>query len=364
MNWKVVARADNPDQQTLSTLEELTGLGRGEVLLALRRNGLTAGDGLTEDRARTLSASLSGFGLSCTVLPSLVPGAREHGSSAMFRVVLTGYKPGNRARLRERLEKLSGLPPEQVVLWLARIPFVLKDGIDHETARQIRRLLTDSGGIVEIKPSSSPGAAALPLRPGRDSATLERTGPASESPSPASIPAAAGTPVLRAGAALEEEPPGSPEPPALEEIPTDGAFPPMLRFCSPGRAPLDPPVIPGVEDLSRVPQVLGTLPPVISLPKPPFPAQALAVYVSAGSGRVLSDVSRILRELFDFRDAEISLSRNLPFWVATVGTAEKAIEFSSLLEEAGATVLVRNSDGPPSAPASGGPGFLEWLRQA
>jgi hypothetical protein len=357
MTWKVVAKADNPDQQTLSTLEELTGLGRGEVLLALRRNGLTAGDGLTEDRAKSLSASLSGFGLLCTVMPSADAGPAGD-APALFRVVLTGYKPGNRARLRECLERLSGLPPEQVVLWLGRIPFVLKDGIDHESARKIRRALSEAGAMVELKPSGLQGEASR-ARPEADAARESRP---ARAPARQSEAAAGSRQKSVLEPAIEKEPPALPEPPVLEGAHVDGACPPRLRFFSPGRAASEPPVIPGKDDLEKVPPAFATLPPAISHPRPPGPVQPLSVFLHAPSRRALADASRALCEQLDFRESDLPGSGSDPVWIATVGTPEKAAELSALLEEAGATVMVRPDSSPFTLPRPRAVwSFLSWL---
>jgi len=354
MRWKVVARADNPDQQILSTLEELTGLGRGEVLLALRKNGLTAGDGLTEERASALSSSLSGFGLDCTVLPSP---DRQAGrpEASLFRVVLTGYRPGSRARLRERLEKLSGLPPEQVVLWLAKIPFVLKDGIDHETARRIRRALSESGGIVELKPvpgSVRPVEVEIPQ--------VEPSVPATAAPREKGedLPPPAGAEPEEPG----EDPPPPPDPPVMEGGSTGRGCPPILRFVSPGCAPPEPPFIPGPEELGRTPPGISFLPPPVPLTDPPEPEQAFHLFVSVSSKRARSEVESILQRRLDLKGPEAALDPERPFWVAATASAEKAMELSCLLEEAGATVIVSCSREAPSLREPGGRGFLSWIR--
>jgi len=357
MNWKVVARADNPDQQTLSTLEELTGLGRGEVLLALRRSGLVAADGLSEDRARILAANLgSGFNVSCTVLPS--PGGRGSSSTA-FRVVLTGYQPGQRARLRETLEKLSGLPPEQVVLWLARIPFVLKDSVDHETARRIKRILGDAGGIVELKPLSGPvhPPAADPVRaaPPREPAPAAR-------PVPASRPHGAEPAVPPASS---EPPEQLPEPPALPETRWSSDAPPALCFSAPGRAAAVPPRLPSQEELCRIPPEGALRPPVHQGSPPPLPSSPHHLYLGRPSPLDRTRVADALCSVLDFRreEAEVALDGS-PAWILTISSFEKAVEIAARLESCHATVLV---SGNPPAPVAVAParaahhGFLRWL---
>lgn len=358
MNWKVVVRADNPDQQTLSTLEELTGLGRGEVLLALRRSGLVAADGLGEDRARILAANLgSGFNVSCTVLPS--PGASGTASTS-FRVVLTGYQPGQRAKLRETLEKLSGLPPEQVVLWLAKIPFVLKDSVDHETARRIKRMLSDAGGIVELKPLSGPvqpqasdSARSLPPRESRPAAR----------PVPGARTHAA-EPTVQA--APTDPPDQMPEPPALPETRWSSEAPPALCFSAPGRAAAVPPRLPSREELTRIPPEGALRPPVCQCTPPPPPSSPHHLYLGRPSPLDRTRVADALCSVLDFRreEAEVALDSS-PAWILTVASFEKAAEIATRLESCRATVLVSGNPPAPVAGAPGGalrPGFLRWLR--
>ncbi len=358
MRWKVVVRAENPDASTLFTLEELTGLSRGEVLLALRRNGLAAGDDLDEDRARALADSLGGLGLSSTTLPS--PG-REESPSPLFKLVLTGYQPGSRARLREKLEKLSGLPPEQIVLWLSRIPFVLRDSVDHDTARTIKRALLEAGATVELKPSQSRQAMPAPAP--------------DESPSEAPA-GAAGTSGTRGGPAdpaveaadMEEPPIGDPPPgpPEIEYCTASAGPPEVLRFSAPGRSLPLPPVLPGAADLEKTPPVTVGTPSVIQASEPPVLGQALQILVSASSPIVAGRLRRTLASALDFREEEIcSLKEGSMYLVATVPGPEKAEELSSMLESTGATVVVRPAglgDVLPGTVPSDTTGFLSWLR--
>lgn len=368
MSWKVLARGDNPDRQALSTLEELTGLGRGEVLLALRRSGLIAADGISEERARSLAASLSGFGLECSVVPA---GAGDSEAvSARFRVVLTGFRPGHRARLRERLQQMSGLPPEQVVLWLARIPFVLRDDVDHETARRIRKSLVDAGGFVELRP------LRIPRQEGA-SKPLPACEPAQGGfPSPPGACATAGLEGAdapeasrhRAEAPTEsaEAPPGVelPEPPLPGRTKWSRLPPPVLRFFAPGTTPALPPVLPGTEESRRMPPVAAVRPPRFAVP-PPAPERCYSILVGRPSEEGLKALSSALSRELDLREEEIArLSRRFPAWVATFSSPEKRHEVACRLEEMSATVLV---DPPGAAPSSqdesggSGGGLLSWL---
>ena len=149
MDWKVVARGGRPSPETLEALCRLTGLRRDEVVLALGREGVVAGTRLSEERAQSLGDSLSrDLGIACRILPD---GGQAPGEPR-FRVILTGFRSGYRSRLRRKLQELTGLPPEQVTLWLSRVPFVLSRNVDSRTAESIRRSVTPAGGIVQVAP--------------------------------------------------------------------------------------------------------------------------------------------------------------------------------------------------------------------
>lgn len=368
MSWKVLARGDNPDIQALSTLEELTGLGRGEVLLALRRSGLVAAEGISEERARALAASLSGFGLECSAVPA--ESDDSEALNARFRVVLTGFRPGHRARLRERLQKLSGLPPEQVVLWLARIPFVLRDEVDHETARRIRKALVDAGGFVELRPlriarqgraPKAPPEAEAP--PGESPALLEPCSPARPD---ASGPSGASCVSAEASGADEEAPPvvEPVEPPLPDRSKWSRLPPPVLRFFAPGTTPPLPPILPGAEESGRIPPVAAVRPPKFSKP-PPAPSHRYSIHIGRPSEEGLKVLSSALSKELDLREEEIArLSRRFPAWVATFASQEKRDEIACRLEEMPITVLVGPPEPAPAGreePGESPGGLLSWL---
>ncbi|NLP05503.1 hypothetical protein GX411_06110 [Candidatus Fermentibacteria bacterium] len=369
MSWKVLARGDNPDRQALSTLEELTGLGRGEVLLALRRSGLVAADGVSEERARSLAASLAGFGLECSAVPA--ESDDSDALSARFRVVLTGFRPGQRARLRERLQRMSGLPPEQVVLWLARIPFVLRDDVDHETARRIRKSLVDAGGFVELRPLRIPlqsGAQRHPpsadAAPGGFPPPLARYAPVP--PTDGCGSPEASTPSAEASAEEAEAPPvlESVEPPLPDRSKWSRLPPPVLRFFAPGTTPALPPVLPKADESGRMPPVTAVRPPRFATP-PPAPEPRYSIRVGRPSEEGLKALSSALSRELELREEEIArLSRRFPAWVATFSSPEKRHEIACRLEEMSVTVLV---DPPGPAPEGlEGPGesrrgLLSWL---
>ncbi len=152
MNWKVTLSGSKPSKKVIEILIELTDMERTEVLLALKKGSLVAGSGLSKVRAENLAASLSKHrSIKSTVLPA--DDADAH--TVSFRVVLVECEVGKRSRLRRTLQELAGIHHEQAVLWLSRIPFVIRKNVDNNTARQIKRTITDAGGIVRIEPELS-----------------------------------------------------------------------------------------------------------------------------------------------------------------------------------------------------------------
>lgn len=153
MRWKVVVEGDKPSRETIRVIAELTSLLHDEILLSLGDGNLTAGNDLTESEAQKLADQLCRDpAVKCRVLPNREPASI---SSPSFRVLLVDFRPGYRTRLRRRLQKLTGLSNEQVVLWLSRMPFALRSGVDGDTARQIRKRIVEAGGIVRIEPDSA-----------------------------------------------------------------------------------------------------------------------------------------------------------------------------------------------------------------
>lgn len=375
MSWKVLVRAENPSPGTLATLEELTGLGRGEVLLALRRTGLVVGEDFDEERARALSRTLGDLGLSCSVSPSAIPEATQ------FRVVLTGFRPGYRARLRETLQKLSGLPPEQIVVWLSRIPFVLKDSVDHETARRIKRVLVEAGGMVDLrqaredpaqapagKPAAAPGSQAAP---GADAAAVvQATDPSAVSPAvrpdgcpPPPEPARESEP---AGDPPVDPPPcqAQDEPPLLPESRMPGQAPPALCFRWPGRSPQEPPVIPTLEDLQRIPPSSCDTPPLLSRP-PSARSGSLSVYLSAVSGEAVEPLLATLCERLEFRreEALALVGSPPPVRIASGQQPGKAAEIAAMLEGPGVTLSICSTQPSRLQRESAHDGFMSWLNR-
>ena len=153
MRWKVVVGGDNPSRETIRVIAELTSLLHDEILQSLGDGNLTARNNLTESEAQKLADQLGRDpDVICRVLPDVEPSST---SSPSFRVLLVDFRPGYRTRLRRRLQKLTGLSNEQIVIWLSRMPFALGSGVDGDTARQIRKSIVEAGGIVRIEPDSS-----------------------------------------------------------------------------------------------------------------------------------------------------------------------------------------------------------------
>ncbi len=358
MSWRVLARAENPAPGTLATLEELTGLGRGEVLLALRRNGLLVGDGFEEERARALSKTLGDLGLICSVSPDESPEA------TLFRVVLTGFKPGHRARLRETLQKLSGLPPEQIVVWLSRIPFVLRDSVDHETARRIKRTLVESGGMVDLRPVATPRPPSAGTVHGITPPRVVRETPP-ETPPAAVVEASEKRTRIPERTAEDPSPPLPESPPVLPEGRMPGQAPPSLLFRWPGSTPPEPPVLPSLEDLSRIPPQVSEAPPIIA-PAPSQPENALSVYLSSVSPEAVDGVIGTLCERLDFRreEAMALIDGGMPSRVASGQPQRKAAEIAALLERPGVTVSLCTSTPSRPAPRRSPEGFMSWLNSS
>lgn len=153
MRWKVVVRGEKPSRETIRVIAELTSLLHDEILQSLGDGNLIARSDLTESEAQKLADQLGRDpDVICRVLPDREPSST---SSPSFRVLLVDFRPGYRTRLRRRLQKLTGLSNEQIVVWLSRMPFTLGSGVDGDSARQIRKRIVEAGGIVRIEPESA-----------------------------------------------------------------------------------------------------------------------------------------------------------------------------------------------------------------
>lgn len=153
MKWKVVVGGDKPSRETIRVIAELTSLLHDEILQSLGDGNLTVRANLAESEAQKLADQLGrDHDVMCRVLPEREPSSI---SSPSFRVLLIDFRPGYRTRLRRRLQILTGLSNDQVVVWLSRMPFALGSGVDGDTARQIRKRIVEAGGIVRIEPESA-----------------------------------------------------------------------------------------------------------------------------------------------------------------------------------------------------------------
>lgn len=153
MKWKVVAGGEEPSLKTISLIAEITSLLHDDVLSQLADGNLVIRSGLPENDAQKLADQLGrDRGVSCRVLPdsSSIPDELPR-----FSIVLVDFRPGYRTRLRRKLQKLTGLPHEQIVHWLSRIPFSLGSGVDGETAKSIRKTIVEAGGIVRVEAESA-----------------------------------------------------------------------------------------------------------------------------------------------------------------------------------------------------------------
>ncbi|MCD4708746.1 MAG: hypothetical protein K8S62_13515 [Candidatus Sabulitectum sp.] len=143
MFWKIVLRGNNPSGRILAVLCARTA----ETIDSVREmldspDGLVLQTGLSRERAQALSLELPHDG-------SVQIHTRPDEEACM--PVLMGYRPGSRGRLRVALQKLSRLPTEEVIRFLASIPIVLKPDADRATAESIKRILERAGGIVDIR---------------------------------------------------------------------------------------------------------------------------------------------------------------------------------------------------------------------
>lgn len=159
MNWSVVARGRSPSGEAVVHLCSRTGRPASDVRAGLVfQRGFVIREGLDRDEADSLAASLSFHGITIEVVPST--GSPDTDG---FRVVLTGYTPGSRGRLRAALMRMSGRTDEEVIGFLARIPFALRRCASAETAASVRRVIEAAGGVVEIRPEGTEAERPSPV---------------------------------------------------------------------------------------------------------------------------------------------------------------------------------------------------------
>ncbi|OPL17958.1 MAG: hypothetical protein AVO35_07300 [Candidatus Aegiribacteria sp. MLS_C] len=280
MKWKVEVLGDRPSEGTVQLLARRTDLPMDSVLLSFSRGETVVCAGLSEGEAQKIADGLKrDRGVTCRVLPD---GEGTPEPVQLYRVLLVNYRPGYRTRLRRRLQEMTRLPQEQVIDWLSRMPFALSKGVDSETARKIRKSLTESGGIVRIE-TETPIQENLATR--RKSNAVFRPSPRSEPKTDESDTLFGRKEPAESHGTASGEPPvtGLPEgfftgPPPLDTIHTpDGVvlMHPPPRFaagipsvCMDTGYALEPPLLPD-SDPGAIPCVLVLAPPEAQSTEPP-----------------------------------------------------------------------------------------------
>ncbi len=356
MDWRVIARGLSPSGAAVVHLCTRTGFPASEVRRGLASDeGLVIREGMGRGVADSLAASLSFDGITLEVVPSTAAAAAAEG----FRVVLTGYSPGSRGRLRAALVKMSGRPEEEVIAFLSRIPFALRRNADPETAAAVRRFIEAAGGVVEIRPEAleSGDAPAAPETAGSPPGG-KPTAPVVSSGPPASLYRSLPPPVetIEAGMVFREPHRYTPLPPeAHGEIPGRAAplkgssFPEPYPtvFSAPARASGIPPagkpeIAPGVP-----PAVCGPFHPVFMCPVPDSQAVRTALLLQSSLGLSAGAAERAVRRTHSV----VALGRS---------RREASEKFRLLVSMGLPVTLVR----PRSLPARSGDHvwFGNWIR--
>lgn len=372
MSWRVVVRGDSPRGDSIVVLCNLTGLTMSEVQLALLKDGVVVGDGLSEPRARELADSIQkDSSLDCLIEHSVTVGE----SPATFRVVLTGYRPGSRARLRRTVQKMSGLPFEQVIVWFSRIPFVLRENARHSTAMAIRRALTEAGGLVDLQPESS-ATIVLPgkMEPAAVDSPPEVETHLAEDPEPvpvATVEAVAVTdiddsdfPVPSNGIAE------FPIPPVIalldEQTPRQDGIdrPPVIRFTEPGRTPVVPPIFGAADDVEEgEPYVIEFIEPSTAiLNAPALPHNTMKLFLCDPAEEDRDNVAEVLARICDFpKQTSAGLMASCPTWIASFYDTRRASRFSTELAKMGVTVVMARNMPEFTHTGEAAGSLLEWL---
>jgi ribosomal protein L7/L12 len=286
MKWKVTVQGDNPTEESVRILTGHTGLPMDSILLSFSQEDDVECTGLSEAEAQNIADSLRrDSGIHCRVLPDI---AEEIQPAPRYRVLLVNYRPGYRTRLRRRLQELTRLPQDQVVLWLSRMPFALSRGIDSETAKRIKKSISEAGGIARIETESQIQDRLTTKR--RSNAVFKTS--ASSAALPEIDESGTGSLFEKASEtaedAIEVIPPvitSLPDgysigPPPIDEVETSGGrvfLHPPARYAvgSPSRSvnegihTMPPPVLPDVSDRNPPEPILFSPPDVIGEDKPP-----------------------------------------------------------------------------------------------
>jgi hypothetical protein len=372
MSWRVVVRGDSPKGDSIVALCNLTGLTMSEVQLALLKDGVIVGDGLSEPRARELADSIQKDStLDCLIEHSVIAGD----SPATFRVVLTGYRPGSRARLRRTVQKMSGLPFEQVIVWFSRIPFVLRENARHSTAMAIRRALTEAGGLVDLQPESS----ATIVLPGKTEPAAVDSPPEVEAQAaedPELVPIVAVEAVTGSGADDFDFPVPSNGftelliPPVIalpdEWTPEqDGIHrPPVFRFTEPGKTPAVPSIFDAADDVEEgEPFVVEfTEPSSPILKAPALPHNTMKLFLCDPAEEDRDNVAEVLARVCDFpMNTSTGLVNNCPAWIASFYDTRRVSRFTTELAKMGVTVVMARNMPEFTHTGEASVSLLEWL---
>jgi len=372
MSWRVVVRGDSPRGDSIVVLCNLTGLTMSEVQLALLKDGVVVGDGLSEPRARELADSIQkDSSLDCLIEHSVIAGD----SPATFRVVLTGYRPGSRARLRKAVQKMSGLPFEQVIVWFSRIPFVLRENARHSTAMAIRRALTEAGGLVDLQPEST----ATIVLPGKEEPAVVDSPPEVEThfaEDQEPVPVVTVEAVTGSGVDDSDFPVpcnGFTElviPPVIallgEKTPGQNGIqrPPVIRFTEPGRTPAVPSIFGAADDTEEgEPYVVEFIEPSSAiLNAPALPHNTMKLFLCDPAEEDRDNVAEVLARICDFpAETAAGLLANCPTWIASFQDTRRASRFTAELARMGVTVVMARNMPEFTHTCEAAGSLLEWL---
>ena len=343
-----------------------TGRQASEVRAGLlSRRGLVIRDGMEREGADSLAASLSYNGITIEVVPSTGTPQNE-----VFRVVLTGYAPGNRGRLRAALMRMSGRTDEEVIGFLSRIPFALRRGASAETAASVRRVIEAAGGVVEIRPEGSEAERSAPVPPKQ-----QRKAPQLSPEKPPETPHEALTPAVPPREVLV-----TPEPPVVHLRETRSVLVEPHRFTlsPPGFTGTEPAMIspsgtPAFDTPFSVaftrPARMAPLPPVLSrrggvvLPSPGVPPSH-PVFLCPVHERDRRKAVRVLQKTLGLSaDAAVRAVVGAPSVISLAGGREEASERVRELTGQGLPVtLVKSSDKEGPVRHRDHVWFGNWLR--
>ena len=353
MFWKIVLKGDNPSGRLLAVLYARTGETIDSVRTMLGSpSGMVLQAGLSRDSADTLVSELPGDGsVQILVQPD----------QAVYIPVLMGYRPGSRGRLRIALQKLSQLPTEDVIRFLARIPIALKLDADLSTAELIKKILEKAGGIVEIR---SPGnLVGVSSRKEYTKPTTRKVVQVTEQ-----VDKAVSNPVLTAVPPVVSD--------AVYTAGSNSDIPGVIDFRPPSRsvAEAPPPVKEGIDDTQievsphavRFTVPAAVIPPVaegeqpVSVP-PRSSRPTVMVYLFPVASEIRQRVQSALCEKLGFSaDKAGLLVSRAPAAVAGFSRRSDALAAMTELTDYGIPVSLV-PDSSPDADVSQGKSLIGWL---